>query len=275
VKSDDSELGTSLLMDDDENDPIRHYLQDSLLHNASNVESNDYIDHDLQYNHIMDIPSSITSPSAKSKTIPPILTPMMMQSLIDLGLPASIGLKKWKRLYSLQRDGDAFRTFCNAVKGEKHTVICVRTMKHGEILGGFADTKWQMQNGGAFENVHYYGTGQSFLFSIGSNSTSSSTSTNNATEHPQKQQQDAKSSSAKVSIYKWTGHNNYNQLCDQGQTMLAMGGGGSDANFGLCVQDYFRKGSTGPCDTYGNPPLCSEEFFDILDFEVYGFINAW
>jgi hypothetical protein len=77
------------------------------------------------------------------------------------------------------------------------------------------------------------------------------------------------------SVFKWTARNNYNQLCEGGR--IALGGGGQEANFGLCIEDCFRKGSSGNCETYNNLPLAGDnnEFFDILAFEVYGFENPW
>ena len=181
------------------------------------------------------------------KAAPMILTPIMMKQLVDHGLSSAIGLKRWKRLYSVARDGDSFLTFLDNVQHEKHTIIVVKTMEE-DILGAFVDTEWERGHG--IEHVSFYGTGQSFVFAFNA---------------PQQQ----------LSIYKWTGKNNYNQLCDASTTMIALGGGGYDANFGLCIEECFRKGSSGDCETYGNPPLASKEFFDILAFEVYGFENSW
>ena len=40
----------------------------------------------------------------------------------------------------------------------------------------------------------------------------------------------------------------------------------------LCLEQDFSVGSTGPCDTFANPALCSHENFQVLNMEVYGFL---
>lgn len=50
---------------------------------------------------------------------------------------------------------------------------------------------------------------------------------------------------------------------------IALGGGGG--SFGLFLEDDFRSGTTGPCHTFDNTPLCSEEIFEVFCFEVWGF----
>lgn len=192
---------------------------------------------------------------------PMILSLDMMSQLakycFEHGSFSITGLKRWKRLYSVARDGDSFTSFLNHVQNEKHTILVVKTMVGDTILGAFVDTEWRKCGGGnggsasrgsaSSLSPRYYGTGHSFLFSF----------------------------NPKLSVYKWTGKNNYNQLCEGGR--IALGGGGHDANFGLCIEDCFRKGSSGNCETFNNLPLAgiNNEFFDVLAFEVYGFENSW
>lgn len=56
-----------------------------------------------------------------------------------------------------------------------------------------------------------------------------------------------------------------------------MGGGGDDGSFGFSIQDGFSRGTTGPCETFGNDvPLTSpgnSTAFQVLKFEIYGFVN--
>jgi len=180
-------------------------------------------------------------------SVPRLLTPDMMRQLLQKGLPSILETKHWKRLYSLRRDGDSFLTFVNNVAKHKYTLLVVKTMDD-DLLGAFVDTEWQRGHGGVEGHQQFYGTGQSFLFKV---------------EQP----------GNIVHVYKWTGLNNYNQLCLVDTTMIALGGGGKTADFGLCIQDSFTRGSSGRCDTFGNPPLASRELFEILRFEVYGFVN--
>jgi hypothetical protein len=97
----------------------------------------------------------------------------------------------------------------------------------------------------------FYGTGQAFLFRF-------------VEEEEEEQWQ-------RVVVYKWSGVNRYIQLCDAGRRIIAFGGGGDEGVFGLCIEDDFRRGTTGQCETFQNEPLCEEGYFDVLDLEVWGF----
>ena len=80
----------------------------------------------------------------------------------------------------------------------------------------------------------------------------------------------------KVKVWKWTGSNSFFQLCDPDRSLVAMGGGGSgEGSFGICVEDDFSRGTTGPCGTFGNDRGLAEEggTFEIVNFEVYSFVG--
>ncbi|CAN0076656.1 unnamed protein product [Sphacelaria rigidula] len=47
---------------------------------------------------------------------------------------------------------------------------------------------------------------------------------------------------------------------------IGMGGGGG--SFGLFLGEDLLTGTTGKCDTFDNPPLCSKEAFDVSQVEV-------
>lgn len=169
---------------------------------------------------------------------PYILTPDQFQQLAVQALPPAISYAKWKRLYSLARDGDNFGTFLKKVQHESHTLMVLRTTKN-YIFGGYADSCWESQpHGGSI----FYGSAQACLWRFVDS----------------------------LNVYKWTGANRYIQLCDVSHKMVAFGGGGG--SFGLCVEQDFQRGSTGPCDTFGNEPLCPDENFEIVDVEVFGFV---
>jgi hypothetical protein len=126
----------------------------------------------------------------------------------------------------------------------------------GEILGGFASEKWRIQDEKGHNRHAYYGTGQSFVFCSHPDCTDSSE------EHPA-----GNSSSDTLHVYKWTGENDYCQICDYEKRVLCMGGVG---DFGWIVSDDFTLCQTGACGTFGNPPLMKPDTFDIADFEIYG-----
>ena len=182
-----------------------------------------------------------------------ILNAAQMKSVALNVLPPSVRYCRWRRLYSLARDGDSFEAFLRHVAGWKRTLLVLSTSR-GDVFGAYADSAWENQ--GHSLGATFYGSAQASLWRIESKNDNTGGSG---------------SSGSKVVVYKWTGANRYIQLCDPQAKLLALGGGGDDGEFGLCVENDFQRGSTGSCETFGNEPLCSQDRFDIVDLECYGF----
>lgn len=184
----------------------------------------------------------------KNCSVPFILSLQQMTDIADAGLPSSINFTKWKRLYSLQRDGDSFNSsFLKLVKDQARTLLVIQTT-NGEVIGAFCNSPWESQGGS--KGAQFFGSAQACLFSI----------------HQETNE---------VLVYRWTGRNRYIQVCDIQNKMIALGGGGKNGEFGLCVEDDFRVGSTGPCETFNNPPLCEQNQFEIMNVECWGFISGF
>lgn len=175
---------------------------------------------------------------------PCLLSEEQRQQIAQHVLPPGIAYAKWKRIYSLARDGDSFDTCLRLVKGYNQSLLIIRTTKN-ELFGGYADASWEQSS---LAGAQFYGGSNSCLFSVPDNT------------------------KGKIKAYKWTGANRYIQLTDSHRKVLAFGGGGEEGSFGLCVQSDFQRGSTGPCETFGNQPLCNEENFFIVDVEIFGFL---
>lgn len=205
---------------------------------------------------------------------PHILSHDLMKEISQKALPFKFQSSAWKRIFSISRDGDSFVTFLSNVRGYDNTLLVIKT-EQNVILGGFATNTWERQKG--LDGRHFFGEGHSFLF----NHIPSSEKTNDpsSTDHLQ---------NGRVNIYNWTGANNYNQLLNENAGIIAMGGGGLSGAFGIHVEDFFSKGTSGSCETYANPPLAQvssnlslcgkcqgESYFQIVDMEVYGFIFSW
>ena len=192
---------------------------------------------------------------------PPILQPSHMESLISSGcLPPSLNFCKWKRLYSLARDGDSFEQFLRLVDGHERTVLVVLTT-HGRMFGGYADSRWEARHT-RHSASDFYGSAQACLFrfpNYGATAAAAGGGGQGGDED-------------RIIIYKWSGSNRYIQLCDAAKRALAFGGGGDNGYFGLCIEDDFRRGTTGHCSTFENEALCEEGYFECEDLEVWGFI---
>lgn len=181
-------------------------------------------------------------------SVPFILTVEQMTHIAENGLPPNVLFSKWKRVYSLQRDGDSFvGAFMKKVQHEDRTLLVVETTNH-EIIGAYSNSPWKGH--GPSGSACFYGSAQASLFSI-----------NKDTQE--------------INVYKWTGKNRFIQVCDMQHKLIALGGGGKDGEFGLCVEDDFRLGSTGPCETFDNPQLCSQNQFEILNLECWGFVSGF
>lgn len=229
----------------------------STYHDTRNDETSQEEDDDVnkQDQVVLAIDDDDTS------TIPPILSQAQMQYIHTHGLPPTVSLMTWTRAYSLQRDGDSFLTMFHKVSHYNNTLMVIKTTK-GDVLGGYADTPWGWANNSRTpghargRSCSFFGSGRAFLFAT----------------RPRTDSKTAKGEA--VSIYKWTGENEYSQICDVDAGSIGMGGGGA---FGFFVQDNFTRGSSGPCQTFSNPTLVvgsdSGGNFEISDFEVYGFIS--
>jgi hypothetical protein len=210
------------------------------------------------------------STSTSLSSSPFILTPEQMQQIALHVLPPTISSCRWKRLYSLARDGDSFEACLRKVQDIPRTLLVLRTTR-GAVLGGYADAPWNTQSQG-----NYYGSALACLFSVEVPTMTTTTmakttpTTERQQQHPPQQQQPP----PLLHVYKWSGANRYIQLCDVAHKMLAFGGGGREGSFGLSVEADFQVGSTGPCDTFQNAPLCEEENFGILDLEFWGFLTG-
>jgi TLD len=185
-------------------------------------------------------------PEADLRTCPRILTSAMVQQIHN-ALPESLHSQKWDRCFAIGRDGDSFITLLECCQDYRSTVLVIQTTE-GHVLGGFVNTKWSSN-----KHYRYYGTGQCFLFA----------------SHPA--EEDPVPTSNPLTIYKWTGGNDYCQICDNENQILAMGGEG---DFGFVVRDCFLRGETGPCRTFGNPPLVPGfgGLFEIAALEIYGIV---
>lgn len=169
----------------------------------------------------------------------------------------------WRLLFATAKDGVSMQTFYNRTEEEGPTFIIVETT-NGEVLvtlltvlahvsqifGAFCSESWTKRSG-------FYGTGETFLFTLSPSAKKFSWSNNDKTEY---------------FMYS-TDHE------------LAVGGGGYAASlmedvsqrvsgkFGLWIGHDFQSGVTDRCTTYENEVLASSDRFNIEYFEVWGFVG--
>ncbi|KAI0071231.1 TLD-domain-containing protein [Panus rudis PR-1116 ss-1] len=150
--------------------------------------------------------------------------------------------QSWQLLYSLDQHGISLRTLyakCDSFKGGALIVI----RDSNDALFGV----WMG------EGIHpskgaYYGSGESFLWKVDSESN--------------------------LKVYKWTGKNDYVALCES--DYISFGGG--DGKYGLYLDETLTDGSSARCPTFDNEPLCSPAgprqggnvTFECVGLEVWG-----
>jgi len=195
-------------------------------------------------------------------------------------MPKRFASTEWHLLYSTQAHGFSLGTLYKRVHERGAVVIAVRTTR-GDVLGALlADGIRQPQPGQFF-----YGTGESFLFSVsspegessaecGSSAESSARSIFEGDAGPQSGYAasgsldafDTESEGAEeappdgagktgrtdVRVYHWTGENFL--FCFSSPSSISIGGGNGAA--GLYLEDTLAHGSTGPTETFANPVLC-------------------
>uniref|UniRef100_A0A7S2E797 Oxidation resistance protein 1 n=1 Tax=Trieres chinensis TaxID=1514140 RepID=A0A7S2E797_TRICV len=189
--------------------------------------------------------------------VPFLLKESHMRQIALRVLPPAIMLNRWARLYSLLRDGDSFDAFLRLTKDTQRSLLVVRTA-NGDIFGAYSDSPFEVKSQSLA--AQFYGSAQACLWTLDTEGSG------------EKVGGDGEGT---IKAYKWTGANRYIQLVDIRHKMIAFGGGGNAGEFGLCVEDDFQRGTTGPCGTFGNDPLCDQPTFEIVDLECWGFLSGF
>ena len=166
---------------------------------------------------------------------PSCLLDVELRAAVAKHLSPTLAMRDWTLRYSTEQHGCSLRTMYHLLDNTGPTVILVLDSQ-GARFGGFATARWS-------PGARYFGTGESFLFRVEGASAG----------RP-----------AAAHFYPWSGANSHFQLAYHDS--IAMGGGG---HFGLWLDEAFEYGSSGSSETYGNPPLASDESFRVIRVEVW------
>lgn len=139
--------------------------------------------------------------------------------------------------FSALRDGFSLQRLYDVCTDIVPLVIIVKSAR-GNVFGAYIADALHVKPGG------YYGTGETFLFSLGN----------------------------VASKWNWTRDNRYFMCVEQAQ--LAFGGGGGKG-FGLQIDEELHFGFTTNCDTFENEPLdgTGNEQFECMSLEVIAFTD--
>lgn len=175
------------------------------------------------------------------KTSPGKLIPNLMDQssfispdlyeFLQSSLPNIVKGCQWVLLYSTSRDGISLRTLLRkSVDLPGFCLLIVGDMQ-GAVFGGLLDCPLKPT-----AKRKYQGTNYSFVFTT-------------IYDQPR--------------LFRATGANRYYYLCLN--DLLAFGGGG---NFALCLDEDLLRGTSGPCDTFGNLCLAHSSEFEMKNVEI-------
>ncbi|GJQ08340.1 hypothetical protein GpartN1_g3277.t1 [Galdieria partita] len=165
-------------------------------------------------------------------------TPKLLQSssilrsndliLLSLSMPRRYQNCNWSLLYSTNDHGISIHTFYSRVSEKSPTLLLIKNTD-GDCFGCYASQPWK-------PSLHYYGTGECFVFTL----------------------------SPEYHVYRWSSENHSFQLSNM--DFLAIGGG---KHFAIWIDSDFVSGTSGECDTFHSPTLCSHREFTCHILEAW------
>ncbi|GAV00098.1 hypothetical protein RvY_10995 [Ramazzottius varieornatus] len=164
-------------------------------------------------------------------------------------LPLRHRIAEPKLIFTSEEHGTSLLTFFQQTSSYEPTLLLIKTHKD-EVFGAFCSHSWENRfNGG--KNLSYFGTGETFLFTL----------------HPRKE------------TYRWIGlgkteaptaGSSLFQTADS-STLIVGGGGG----FAIRFDSSLSSGRSEPCTTFANPSLVGSAGgdFDCTVVESFGFVG--
>lgn len=174
---------------------------------------------------------------ANSVHVPELLTPSTIlaeEQILEIGkhLPAR-AMNTWTIIYDTTSHGFSLKTMYRKMLAYDCPVLIVIQSRVSDIFGAFLSSPLKMSD-------HFYGTGESFLFSF----------------------------APEFKVFHWAGENSYFIKGNPNSFMI----GSSEGHFGLWLDDDLFRGRTNSCQTFANDPLCAEKDFIVKSLEAWGFV---
>ncbi|KAM9004517.1 nuclear receptor coactivator 7 isoform 2-T2 [Sarcophilus harrisii] len=147
-------------------------------------------------------------------------------------LPARVQGYPWRLAYSTIEHGTSLKTLYRKSASLDSPVLLVIKDMDNQIFGAYATHPFKFSD-------HYYGTGETFLYTFSPN----------------------------FKVFKWSGENSY--FINGDISSLELGGGGG--RFGLWLDADLYHGRSNSCSTFNNDILSKKEDFIVQDIEVWTF----
>ncbi|XP_010903392.1 TBC1 domain family member 24 [Esox lucius] len=207
-------------------------------------------------------------------------------------IPERFALCEPQLLFTTSTHGCSLNRFYAHVEGNEPTLLLLRTCD-SEVCGAFLSTDWEERKRGG-NKLSFFGTGECFVFRLKPEmeryewvvirhpELASSIKAQNVEDEAPSDGQNlpVERSSAdltnRLSPFLSARHFHLNSR----NTSMFMAGnvdsiivGGGDGN-ALYIDGELNHGRTSRCTTFDNPPLCSNESFQVALLEVWGFQDA-
>ncbi|KAL7864513.1 hypothetical protein AOLI_G00159330 [Acnodon oligacanthus] len=147
--------------------------------------------------------------------------------------PDMLSICSWMLIYQTQTHGSSLSTLYRMTEQLDHCMVVMIQDTFGQVFGAVCSAPLRVSS-------HYYGTGQTFLFSF----------------------------SPHLQVYKWTGDNSY--FIKGSVDSLLFGGG--RGKFGLWLNSDLIRGRSQNCDTFYNDILSTKEDFLVNEIEVWALV---
>ncbi|XP_053530687.1 nuclear receptor coactivator 7 isoform X1 [Ictalurus punctatus] len=147
-------------------------------------------------------------------------------------LPARVQCSPWQLVYSTDTHGTSLKTLYRNTAEIQQPVLLLIQDTHNQVFGAFSSDSFRVSD-------CCYGTGETFLFTF----------------------------SPEFQMFRWSGENSYFVRGFLDSLQLGAGGG----PFGLWLDSDLLRGSTFPCNTFRNAPLCPHQDFSVRALEVWSF----
>ncbi|VDI82281.1 Hypothetical predicted protein [Mytilus galloprovincialis] len=147
--------------------------------------------------------------------------------------PRTVGYP-WSLIYSTEKHGFSLKTMYRHMHDIDTPILLVVKDTAENVFGAMTSCEMKVSD-------HFYGTGESFLYSF----------------YPE------------FKVFRWTGENNF--FMKGNQESLSIGAG--QGQFGLWFDGDIYHGRTNRCETYDNDILTISEDFVVSCFEAWGFTD--
>uniref|UniRef100_A0A4W5RNA7 TBC1 domain family member 24 n=1 Tax=Hucho hucho TaxID=62062 RepID=A0A4W5RNA7_9TELE len=163
-------------------------------------------------------------------------------------IPERFALFKPKRLFSTNEHGRSLASFYSRVEGHEPAILLLKTVDE-EVCGAFLSTDLIQRKNYDSEEPAYFGTGESFVFTVREIRT------------------------PPLPHLKWAAVITVNSMLTSFTVSVMFVSPGGDGGHALCLQADLEGGYTERCDTFESAPLCKRHF-KIRSLEVWGIQNS-